>query len=143
MSPLRHGQGPAGGLSARLPGDRRLWLLLLAGLVAALGVLYVRFAAGAGCDHDEVEHAHVAYRILNGQTPYRDFPQNHWPAYWLLTRQFVEAFPFSVRAIHAGRAVSLLALLAAWLLGEKVRAVQWVGIACVFGGTGVLGLQGA
>ncbi|HLQ18826.1 MAG TPA: EamA family transporter, partial [Tabrizicola sp.] len=36
----------------------------------------------------------------------------------------------------------LTVLLAAWLLRERVRAVQWLGIACVFTGIGVLGLQG-
>lgn len=36
----------------------------------------------------------------------------------------------------------LTVLLAAWFLRERVRAVQWLGIASVFTGIGVLGLQG-
>ncbi|MFM7336395.1 MAG: DMT family transporter [Tabrizicola sp.] len=37
----------------------------------------------------------------------------------------------------------LTVLLAAWFLKESVRAVQWLGIAAVFGGIALLGLQGA
>jgi drug/metabolite transporter (DMT)-like permease len=37
----------------------------------------------------------------------------------------------------------LTVLLAAWFLKEGVRAVQWVGIALVFGGIAILGLQGS
>ena len=37
----------------------------------------------------------------------------------------------------------LTVLLAAWLLKERVRPVQWLGIACVFGGIAALGLLGA
>ena len=36
----------------------------------------------------------------------------------------------------------LTVLLAAWLLKEQVRPVQWLGIACVFGGIATLGLLG-
>lgn len=36
----------------------------------------------------------------------------------------------------------LTVLLAAWILKERVRPVQWLGIACVFGGIAALGLQG-
>lgn len=36
----------------------------------------------------------------------------------------------------------LTVLLAAWFLKEQVRPVQWLGIACVFGGIAVLGLLG-
>jgi drug/metabolite transporter (DMT)-like permease len=37
----------------------------------------------------------------------------------------------------------LTVLLAAWFLKERVRPVQWLGIAAVFTGIGVLGLQGS
>jgi drug/metabolite transporter (DMT)-like permease len=37
----------------------------------------------------------------------------------------------------------LTVLLAAWILKEAVRAVQWLGIAAVFSGIAVLGLQGS
>jgi drug/metabolite transporter (DMT)-like permease len=37
----------------------------------------------------------------------------------------------------------LTVLLAAWFLKEHVRPVQWLGIACVFGGIAVLGILGA
>lgn len=51
------------------------------------------------------------------------------------------------RAEYASVASSLFGvltvLLAAWFLRERVRPVQWVGIACVFGGIAALGLLGA
>ena len=51
------------------------------------------------------------------------------------------------RAEYASVASSLFGvltvLLAAWFLKERVRPVQWLGIAAVFSGIAVLGLQGA
>ena len=51
------------------------------------------------------------------------------------------------RAEYASVASSLFGvltvLLAAWFLNERVRPVQWLGIAAVFSGIAVLGLQGA
>jgi hypothetical protein len=85
-----------------------------------LALIYARFAFIAPIDHDEVEHAHAGFNILNGKTPYRDFYQNHLPAYWLLSMQFVQAFPFSTHAILAGRGVNLLALAGCWLLGLRL-----------------------
>ncbi len=98
----------------------QFWLMVLTLLVALLGLLFIRFAFLAGVDHDEVEHAHVAFRILSGELPYRDFYQNHWPAYWLVATRFVQSFPFSMQAILAGRAVSLTALAGCWLLGLRL-----------------------
>jgi drug/metabolite transporter (DMT)-like permease len=37
----------------------------------------------------------------------------------------------------------LTVLLAAWFLRERVRPVQWLGIACVFGGIALLGMHGS
>ena len=99
---------------------RRIWIRLLAALVVLLALVYLGFVFFLPVDHDEVEHAHVAFKMLNGQIPYRDFYQNHLPAYWLLVMQPVRAFPFSVKAILAGRAFNLLALAACWLLGLRL-----------------------
>jgi drug/metabolite transporter (DMT)-like permease len=50
------------------------------------------------------------------------------------------------RAEYASVASSLFGvltiLLAAWFLKERVRPVQWLGIATVFAGIAALGLQG-
>lgn len=99
---------------------RRTWILLLIGFTVFLSLLYVRFAANAAVDHDEVEHAHVAFKMLNNQIPYRDFHQNHLPAYWLLNMQFARAFPFSIRTILAARVFNLLALVGCWLFGLRL-----------------------
>lgn len=59
---------------------------------------------------------------------------------------FVTASGGLPRAEYASVASSLFGvltvLLAAWFLKEHVRRVQWVGIACVFGGIAALGLLG-
>jgi hypothetical protein len=96
---------------------RRAWIRILGVAVAAMAVACAGLAFALPVDHDEVEHAHAAFRMLAGGLPYRDFPQNHLPAYWLLGMQWLRAFPFSVRAILAARAVSLLALAGCWALG--------------------------
>jgi drug/metabolite transporter (DMT)-like permease len=59
---------------------------------------------------------------------------------------FVTASGGLPRAEYASVASSLFGvltvLLAAWFLKEHVRRVQWLGIACVFGGIAALGLLG-
>jgi len=99
---------------------RRVWIGLLAGFVVLLALVYVRFAVLDAVDHDEVEHAHVAFKMLHDAMPYRDFYQNHWPAYWLLDMQLVRTFPFSTHTILAGRGANLLALAGCWLLGLRL-----------------------
>jgi hypothetical protein len=96
------------------------WLALLALIVTVFGLLFIRFTFLVGVDHDEVEHAHVAYRILSGELPYRDFYQNHWPTYWLVVTRFVQSFPFSMQAILASRVVGLVALTGCCLLGLRL-----------------------
>jgi hypothetical protein len=99
---------------------RRIWIGLLAAFVAVFAFCYIRFAMNAGVDHDEVEHAHAAFKLLNGAIPYRDFYQNHLPAYWLVDMPLVRAFPFSTHAILAARGVGLLALAGCWLFGLRL-----------------------
>ena len=89
----------------------RVALATLTLVVAALAVLYARFAWLASFNHDEVEHVHVGFKIAQGLLPYRDFYQNHLPGYWLVSAASVSAFPFSSDAILASRAVSALSLL--------------------------------
>lgn len=93
-------------------------VFLLGAVVFVL--MYIRFVLLAGFNHDEVEHAQASFRILSGELPYRDFYQNHWPAHWLLTTQWITLFPFSVKAILLGRVAGLLALLGCWLLGLRL-----------------------
>lgn len=97
-----------------------VWMRVLTLGLMVFGLMYIRFVFLVGMNHDEVEHAQVAFRILSGELPYRDFYQNHWPVHWLMTTRFVEHFPFSLHAILAGRAVSLLALFGCWWLGLRL-----------------------
>lgn len=113
---------------------RGAWTPIFALFVLALGCLYLRYALLIDIDHDEVEHAHVAFKMLSGDLPYRDFYQNHWPAYWFLDMQFVRLFPFSVDAILAARIANIIALALCWLLGLRLLASirggqTWLGLA--------------
>ena len=63
---------------------RRIWTPILIGLTVCFAGIYVLGVLRAPVNHDEVEHLHVAFKILNGSVPYRDFYQNHWPIHWLL-----------------------------------------------------------
>lgn len=101
------------------PGPR---CLALGCLVLLLTLLYLRFVYLAPVDHDEVEHAHVGFKMTQGFMPYRDFYQNHTPAYWLVTMLTVTAAPFSINAVMLGRAVSILALVGCWLAGLHLLA---------------------
>ena len=112
---------------------RRTWVRILTGVVVLLGLVYLGLAATLPVDHDEVEHSHAAFRILNGQVPYRDFYQNHLPTYWLLGAWWVRLFPFSVNAILAARAFNLLALAGCWVLGLRL-------VGSIRGGATKLGL---
>lgn len=78
--------------------------------------------------------------------------RGHWPVLALmgatdaLALGLVTAAGGLPRAEYASVASSLFGvltvLLATWFLKERVRPVQWIGIAAVFGGIGTLSLQG-
>lgn len=99
---------------------RRGWILLLMCFAVLLSLLYIGFAINAAVDHDEVEHSHAAFRMLNNEIPYRDFYQNHMPTYWFLNMLFLRAFPFSIHSIIAARFFNLLALAGCWLFGLRL-----------------------
>ncbi len=110
---------------------RRTWVRILAFVVVVLALAYVGMVLDLPVDHDEVEHAHAAFRMLNGQVPYRDFYQNHLPAYGLLGMRLLRLFPFSVTSILAGRAINLLALVGCWLLGLRLLKSIRGGLTCL------------
>jgi hypothetical protein len=99
---------------------RQLAIGMLAGVVAATAVLWVRLVWLGRVNHDEVEHLHVGFKIAEGLLPYRDFYQNHLPAFWLSSMLWIRAFPFSVDAVLAGRALGILALGGCWLAGLRL-----------------------
>lgn len=112
---------------------QRTWSCLLMGFAVLLSLVYILYATNEVVDHDEVEHTHVAFKMLNGEIPYRDFFQNHLPAYWFLDMQFVRAFPFSINAILAARIFNLLALAACWFFGLRLLGAirggrSWFGL---------------
>lgn len=70
--------------------------------------------------YDEAAHAHMAWLLDHGQTPYRDFAANHLPFFWMGLRPAVRLLPESTTAWYAvlrhlalAGQVAFLALLAA------------------------------
>src|SRR5215471_2836113 len=95
-----------------------LFLLTAGFLVARLPVLPNRIF-----DPDEFEHAHAAWRMFEGQVPYKDFFEHHTPWYYYVLRPFFNWFPVDASfeaARHfliAGRVLSFaLTVLTAWLV---------------------------
>jgi hypothetical protein len=91
-------------------------------------------------DPDELEHAHVAWCILQGQVPYRDFFEHHTPLFHYLLAVFFSPFVPSVsadngfRALFAARylawGLSGGILLATFVLASRLRdrTTAWVAL---------------
>lgn len=113
--------------------DWDLWKIILIIFVCLFALLFAQYSLYSNVNHDEVEHAHVAYKILNGLLPYKDFYQNHWPAYWFILKSLIDLFPFSVDTIIAARGINIAAFTFLCVLGirflKTIRGgVTWVGI---------------
>jgi hypothetical protein len=95
---------------------RSVALLLLAiavGLVlTGLRIAFDQF------DTDELQHAHVAWLMANGEVPYRDFWEHHGPVYSLLNAALIALagmapgmdLLFSLRAVNGALGAGLLLL---------------------------------
>jgi hypothetical protein len=80
------------------------------------------FLFQGGVNHDEVEHLAVAYRVLSGDLPYRDFHQNHLPGIWFTLLGWLAVFDGSVFPLYLGRCISIsLVLLPAILSVSLLR----------------------
>jgi len=87
-------------------------------VAAALVLLaYFRLVHFSAFDHDEVEHAHFSWLVLQGQVPYVDFHQNHLPALWLLGAAVLSVMPESLAAVLTLRWLCALSFLVALLAG--------------------------
>jgi hypothetical protein len=80
--------------------------LTLAGLLA-FGLL-IRLIFVRDYDHDEIQHAHLAWLVSVGQVPYRDFAVNHFPFLWILVAPLMRVLPESPMTLTILRGMALL-----------------------------------
>jgi hypothetical protein len=117
---------------------RRLAPAVLAAVVALGVVLRVGVAVNRPIDPDESQHLHVAWRIGQGQVPYRDFWEHHMPFFhyavapltgWLADRAEVYV---AARALMAGLAA--IAVVLTWRLGRRLSAdgATWAAVVLLF-----------
>jgi len=95
------------------------WVLLVV-LLAAVFFLAVR----RHFNHDEFQHIHTAWKILNGEKIYVDFFQNHHPFFYYVLAGIIAVFGENVTTILAMRIFSflmlLLIILTAYCLSERI-----------------------
>jgi hypothetical protein len=92
-------------------------------------------------DPDEFEHAHVAWSLLQGLVPYRDFFEHHTPVYHYVLAALLSSFDVSgsadagFHALFAARylswAMSLAVLAMTFLLARRLLepSTGWVALA--------------
>lgn len=104
-------------ISNRRKGHDRVLFILIGffSLTALLLALFRYF------DHDELEHVHSAWYILQGKIPYLDFFQNHNPALWFLIAPLIYCFGEGTAVLFLARAVMLLFLMG---IAMSVRALS-------------------
>ena len=77
-------------------------------VVAALAI----HCAISSCDHDEIEHLHAAWLVVDGQRPFVDFLEHHPPTLWYALAPIVRAFEGELQsAILICRLLNLGALV--------------------------------
>jgi len=82
-------------------------------LVVVLSLFAILFYSvfNRSFDHDEFEHIHSAWLLLEGQIPYTDFFQHHNGLLWILIAPIIAVFGETVTAIFAVRVFTFLILL--------------------------------
>lgn len=86
----------------------------------AIALLLSRYVHASPIGHDEVEHVHVSWRMLQGDLPYADFHQNHAPLVWWVGAAALRVLPESAEALLALRWLSFATFLAAMAVGWRV-----------------------
>lgn len=104
--------------------------LLLAAAALGLFVLLVRIALEKGFSIDEFQYAHAAWLIADGQLPYRDFFEVHFPLVYLLGAPVFAAAGDDPTAIVLLRWLMLaFALVACASVAALNRGRSWIAVA--------------
>ena len=100
-------------------GDWKRHLPIVALITSVIGIALfdINVIAHGALDHDEIEHAHVAWLMSLGHLPYRDFNQNHMPATWLSTAQLFDGETHTIMPLLTARALCCLAFVVAAAIG--------------------------
>jgi 4-amino-4-deoxy-L-arabinose transferase-like glycosyltransferase len=96
--------------------DRVLLILIAFFLLTAIILSLFRYF-----DHDELEHVHSAWYILQGKIPYLDFYQNHNPVLWFLIAPLILFFGKGTVILFISRALMLLLLMG---IALSVRSIS-------------------
>ena len=99
-------------------------------LIVAGALLLTRlwFLTHRALDLDEYEHAHAAWSVARGLTPYRDFFEHHPPALYLLAAPLfanpavASDAPAALRALLLARAAMWLLTLASFAIVYRIAA---------------------
>jgi len=86
---------------------RDRWIYALIGFCCVMAAALALFRY---FDHDELEHIHCAWYVLQGKIPYRDFFQNHNPVLWYVIAPFIYLLGEGTAVMFLSRAVMLLSL---------------------------------
>lgn len=107
---------------------RRLWRVWAAAI--ALGFAAYLFH---GYDADELQHLHIAWRIGQGDLPYRDFFEHHPPLLYLLIASLFRSFSEAdLTVLLLARAIALgVTLITLALLYRLVRRMVSPMTACI------------
>ena len=102
----------------------RLQRISLVLVLVWLGALTLRLAFTARLGHDDIEHLHTAWLMLQGQQPFIDFFQKQSPLLWWLLLPLVSLAEGDLAiAVFLGRSLMALALAASvvaiWLLARE------------------------
>ncbi|HJS58575.1 MAG TPA: hypothetical protein VKA01_10775 [Vicinamibacteria bacterium] len=110
---------------------RRAFIAVVLALIAVPAVLRLLLVPQRGFGPDELEHSHFAWRLLQGQLPYRDYFDHHTPFFHFLLaglfarRDVTASAEEAIAALFDARRLAWifgsLALLATALLGRVVR----------------------
>lgn len=117
---------------------RRLAPGVLAALLALAVVLRVGVVLDRRIDPDESQHLHVAWLVMQGRVPYRDFWEHHLPFFYYGLAPLTAWLPDRPEVYFAARAsmavMAAVAVALTWRLARRLSAAGavWAMVVLVF-----------
>ncbi len=91
--------------------EDKLWSLTLWSIFAVIMALILAHSHYTAFSHDEFEHIHTSWKMLQGQKIYVDFFQHHHPFLSYLLVPVISVFGETAASIHASRFLMYLMML--------------------------------
>ncbi len=106
---------------------KAVWNYRVLAIAATLGTLLLvgGMMVGRPPDADEMEHAHAAWLMSQGQLPYADFWQHHSPALWIVLAPLVGNMSPGAHICDVARLVALGADAGAVILVALLALSAW------------------